>query len=106
MSSTLTDNKLTDTHLTLEDTELIGNELVKLQDTYKTAVDSMKGAKKQLDSEMSLQTPTNWELEHQTKRSNDYEVQLVKMTKDVAALRNHLPMISETCFTITVSFKA
>ena len=78
----------------------------KLQDTYKTAVESMKGAEKQLDSEKSLQTPTSWELEHQTKRSKNYEVQLVKMTKDVAALRKHVPMISESCSTIIVSYKA
>ncbi|XP_070776968.1 CD209 antigen-like protein C [Enoplosus armatus] len=90
-------NKLKDTHLTLDDTERIGNELTKLQDTYKTAIHTMTGYKKQLDSEMSRQTQTNWELEHQTKRSTDYEAQIVKMTTDIAALRSHLPMINNGC---------
>ncbi|KAF0044431.1 hypothetical protein F2P81_003589 [Scophthalmus maximus] len=63
-------NKLTDNHLTIDDTEHIENEMNKLQDTYKTAIETMKGAKKQLDSEMSRQTLTNWELQHQTKRQD------------------------------------
>ncbi|XP_044023304.1 CD209 antigen-like isoform X1 [Siniperca chuatsi] len=90
-------NQLKDTHLTLDDTERIGNELTKLQDTYKAAIKNMTGYKKQLDSELSRQTQTNWELEHQTKRSTDYQGQFVKMNKDIAALRSHLPMINDGC---------
>ncbi len=97
LSSTLTDNKLKDTYLTLDDTEHIADELAKLQETYKTAIETTKGAKKQLDKELSGQTQTNWELEHQTKRSTDYDAQIDKMKKDIEALRSHLPMISETC---------
>lgn len=102
MSPTLTDNRLTDTHLTIDDTEHIENELNKLQETYKTAIKTMKDAKKQVDSEMSRQTQTNWELEHQTKRTSDYEAQIKKITGDIASLRSHLPMIRETCLTIIV----
>lgn len=54
---------------------------------------------------MSSQTQTNWELEHQTKRSTNYDVQIDKMKTDIAALRSHLPMISETCFTIILYHK-
>ncbi|XP_042292689.1 CD209 antigen-like protein E [Thunnus maccoyii] len=90
-------NKLTDTYLTLYDTERISSKLIKLQDTYKTAIETMKGAKKELDSEMSRQTQTNWELEHQTKRSKDYEVQIDKIKKNIDAMRSHLPMINDGC---------
>uniref|UniRef100_A0A3P8RNU6 C-type lectin domain-containing protein n=1 Tax=Amphiprion percula TaxID=161767 RepID=A0A3P8RNU6_AMPPE len=90
-------NKLTDAHLTLDDTERIGKEVTTLHDTYKAAVEAIKGAKKQLDSEMGRQKQTNWEFEHQTKRSNDYEVQINKITKEIAVMRTHLPMIYDGC---------
>ncbi|XP_039992964.1 CD209 antigen-like protein C isoform X2 [Xiphias gladius] len=91
------DNKLTDTHLTADDTGRIKNELDKLQDTYKTAIKTMKGANNQLDTEMSRQTQTKWELEHQTKRTNDYEAQIEKISKDIASMRSHLKMINDGC---------
>lgn len=100
MSSTFTDNKLTDTHLTTKDIEGIRSELNNLQETYKTAIDTMKKAQKQLDSEMSRQTETNWELEHQNKRNTDYEAQIDKIKKDIASMRTHLPMIGEISFAI------
>ncbi|GAA6213654.1 uncharacterized protein LOC108892423 [Lates japonicus] len=90
-------NRLTDTHLTIDDTEHIENELNKLQETYKTAIKTMKDAKNQLDSEMSRQTQTNWELEHQTKRTNNYKAQIEKITGDLQSLRSHLPMIHDGC---------
>ncbi|XP_042357074.1 C-type lectin domain family 4 member A-like [Plectropomus leopardus] len=90
-------NKLTDTYLKLNETEHISNELAQLEGTYKTAVESTKGAKKQLDSEIGRQTPTNWELEHQTRRSKNYEEQVVKLTKDSAALRRDITMMSDGC---------
>ncbi|XP_013868242.1 CD209 antigen-like protein E [Austrofundulus limnaeus] len=90
-------NKLTDTHLILEDTERIGKELGELQGTYKTAIEAMKGAHMQLDSEMSRQQQTNWEVEHQKKRSQDYVVQIDTVTKDIANLKTHLPKITDGC---------
>ncbi|XP_062296504.1 CD209 antigen-like protein E [Scomber scombrus] len=90
-------NKLTDNHLTLDDTEQISSELLKLQDSYKTAVETMKSANKQLDSEMSRQKPTNWEFEHQKKRTEEYEVQVDKTKKDIDTMRHHLPMINDGC---------
>ncbi|XP_070698652.1 CD209 antigen-like protein E [Pempheris klunzingeri] len=90
-------NKLKDTHLTPDDTERISNELVKLQDTYKTAMESIADYKKQLDSELSRQTQTNWEAEHQTKTIKEYDVQIVKMRNDITVLRSHLPMIYNGC---------
>uniref|UniRef100_A0A3Q0RHV1 C-type lectin domain-containing protein n=1 Tax=Amphilophus citrinellus TaxID=61819 RepID=A0A3Q0RHV1_AMPCI len=97
LSSTFADNKLTDTHLTLDDTKRISKELADLQDTYKAAVETMKDARKQLDSETSRQTQTNWELEYQTKRSNDYKSQIETITKEIETMRSHLPMISNGC---------
>ncbi|XP_053191138.1 uncharacterized protein LOC128374943 [Scomber japonicus] len=90
-------NKLTDNHLTLDDMELISSELLKLQDSYKTAIETTKSAKKQLDSEISRQKPTNWEFEHQKKRTEEYEVQLEKTKKDIDAMAHYLPMINDGC---------
>lgn len=90
-------NKLKDTHLTLDDTKRIANELTELQGTYKTAIKSINNYKKQLDSETSRQTETNWEFEHQTKRSTDYEAKVVQMTKDIEELKNPQPMIQDGC---------
>ncbi|XP_070835872.1 CD209 antigen-like protein 2 isoform X1 [Chaetodon trifascialis] len=90
-------NKLKDTHLTLNDTEQINNELAKLHDAYKTALETMESYKKEMAREKSRQTQTNWESEHQTKRQKDYQVQFDKLTKDTAALRQRLPMIKEGC---------
>ncbi|KAM9708187.1 uncharacterized protein ACNS7B_000608 isoform 2-T2 [Menidia menidia] len=90
-------NNLKDTHLTAEDTERIGRELARLQEDYKTAVETMKGAQKQTDSERNSLTETNWEFEHQTKRSQDNKDQIDKMTMDIAKLRSQLQMISHGC---------
>ncbi|CAI5696769.1 unnamed protein product [Oreochromis niloticus] len=57
----------------------------------------MKDARKQLDSEMSRQTQTNWELEHQTKRSNDYKSQIEKVTKEIETMKTRLSMFSDGC---------
>lgn len=94
----LADNKLTDTHITTEDIELIASEINSVQDSYKTAISTMKGAQKQLDSELKSQTKTKWELEHQNKLKTSYEEQLDQVKKDIATMRSHLPMMSETCF--------
>nr|XP_046268894.1 C-type lectin domain family 4 member M-like [Scatophagus argus] len=90
-------NNLRDSHLTTEDIELINNEMFALQDTYKNAIKSMNNYKKQLDNEMSRQTKTNWEFEHQTKRTTDYKANIVKMTSDIAGLREHFPKIDYGC---------
>lgn len=57
---------------------------------------NMTAAQKLMDGEMSRQIETRWEYEHQTKRTKDYEVEMEKITNDVAKLRSYLPMISET----------
>uniref|UniRef100_A0A669DUT7 C-type lectin domain-containing protein n=1 Tax=Oreochromis niloticus TaxID=8128 RepID=A0A669DUT7_ORENI len=90
-------NKLTDTYFTLADTERISKELIDLQDTYKTAVERMKSTKKRLNSNISHQKLTSWELEHQTKRSNDYKSHIDKITKEIETMRSYLPMLSDGC---------
>ncbi|KAM4541868.1 uncharacterized protein PAE49_018726 [Odontesthes bonariensis] len=90
-------NNLKDTHLTLDDTESIAKELAKLQEDYKNAVETMKVAQKQKDSETNSQTETNWELEHQTKRSEINKEQIDKITKDIAKMSSHLLMLSDGC---------
>ncbi|XP_059209953.1 CD209 antigen-like [Centropristis striata] len=90
-------HKLTETNHTLNDTEFINNELSKLQDACKTATENTNSAKKQLERVMSRQKPADWELEHQKRRSKVYEVQLDKLTKELAWLRYTSPMIISGC---------
>uniref|UniRef100_A0A8C7YG46 C-type lectin domain-containing protein n=1 Tax=Oryzias sinensis TaxID=183150 RepID=A0A8C7YG46_9TELE len=89
--------KLTDAHLTSADVERIGEEVVKLQGAYHTAVESMKGAQKQLNIERDSQTETIFELDHQTKRSKDYQIQIGQLQWEVSTMRSHLPIISDGC---------
>lgn len=58
----------------------------------------MNGYKKALDSELGLQTSTKWELEHQTKRTTEYEARIAKMKADIAALKEELPKNGEQLF--------
>ncbi|XP_060938991.1 macrophage mannose receptor 1-like [Limanda limanda] len=90
-------SKLTDTHLTTDDVERIENELNKLQDTYKTAIKTMADARHQLDKEMSRQTPTNWELEHQQKIKSGYEEEIEQMTVAIASMKSQIPVLRDGC---------
>lgn len=94
-SSPLTDSKLTDGHRTITD---IGSEVAKLQASYNIAIQSRDEAKKQLAREMSEQQLTKWELEHQKRRTKDYEKQNDKIKMEIASLKSHMPMISESFF--------
>ncbi|XP_076605710.1 uncharacterized protein LOC143332254 [Chaetodon auriga] len=87
-------NRLTDGHRILMD---ISAEVVKLQATYNTAIQRRDEVKKQLAKEISEQRLTKWELEHQKKRSKDYEKQTDKLQMEIAALKSHMPMIKEGC---------
>lgn len=98
--STNTDSSLKDTHLTPEDIELISNELNNLEDTYKAAFKSTVDYKKQLDNELRGQTQSNWELEHQTKRSTDYKTNVVKITKEIADLKYRIPKTGRSCLSL------
>ncbi|KAM4723455.1 asialoglycoprotein receptor 1-like [Anableps anableps] len=90
-------SRLTETHLTPEDVETIEKDLVGLQKQYKAAVETMKAAQTQLDSEMNRQQETNWEFEHQTKRTEDYKMLIEKATQDHGKLRSQLPKITNGC---------
>ncbi|XP_035025062.1 CD209 antigen-like protein B isoform X1 [Hippoglossus stenolepis] len=90
-------SKLTDTHLTTDDVERIENELNKLQDTYTTAIKTMTDARHQLDNEMSRQTPTNWELEHQQRIKSGYEEEIDEMTVAIASMKSQLPVLRDSC---------
>ncbi|RVE57147.1 hypothetical protein OJAV_G00213480 [Oryzias javanicus] len=90
-------NKLADPHLITTDVDQIGEELDKLQEAYKTSVESIKGAQKQFIIEENSQTETNWEFEHQTRRSKDYQDQIGQFQGEISKLRSHLPIISDGC---------
>ncbi|XP_032403875.1 CD209 antigen-like protein E [Xiphophorus hellerii] len=90
-------SRLQETHLTLKDTESLGKDLVELHKQYNTAVENIYAAQKQLDGEMKSQKETKWELEHQTKRTEDYKVLIEKVTQDLGKLRSQVPKISDGC---------
>ncbi|KAI3367775.1 hypothetical protein L3Q82_026606 [Scortum barcoo] len=85
-------NNLTSGNLAIMD---IGKEVTKLQDSYNAAIQSRDEAKKQLAKEISEQQHTKWELEHQKRRSKDYERQTDRIKMEIATLESHMPMISE-----------
>lgn len=74
----------------------INKEMAKLQTTYNTAVRLRDETKKKLAKEISEQQLTKWELEHQRRRTKDYEKQADKLQIEIAALKSHMPMISES----------
>lgn len=90
-------NSLTDTHLTLDDTKSIGTEITELQETYKAALEAMKNAKKNKDAVINRQKQTQWEFEHQTRRGQEYQAQIDKITKEVERLRPHISLIGDGC---------
>lgn len=75
----------------MEDVEDIRSELNDMEASYKAAFESTNNYKKQLDSEVKDSTKIKWELEHQTKRNNDYQKNMDKITKNIALLKYQLP---------------
>lgn len=73
----------------------INRELTALQATYNAVIQSRDEAKKELAKEISEQQLTKWELEHQKRRSRDYEKQTDKIQMEMAALKSHIPMLGE-----------
>ncbi|XP_067470646.1 CD209 antigen-like protein 2 [Thunnus thynnus] len=75
----------------------ISSEVAKLQDAYNSAIQRRDEAKKQLAIELDQQQLTKWELEHQSRRTRDYEKQKDKIQTEIAVLKSHIPMIKEGC---------
>lgn len=90
--------------LTLEDVEDIRSELKDLESSYKAAFESTNNYKKQLDSELKDSTKIKWELEHQTKRNNDYQKNIDKITKNIALLKYRLSKIGTSPWSFPFSF--
>lgn len=90
-------HQVTESHLSLEETQLINSEMAKLEDTYKSAIHSMKTDEKELVSETRRELPTKWELEHLAKRNQDYKANIDHTTEEVARLRTYLPMMDKGC---------
>ncbi|XP_043999241.1 CD209 antigen-like protein E isoform X2 [Gambusia affinis] len=90
-------SSLQETHLTFKDTETLEKDLVELHKQNKTAVENIYAAQKQLDGEIKSQKETKWELEHQTKRTEDYKVLIEKVTQDLGKLRAQVTKISGGC---------
>lgn len=91
--SPYTDRKLTDGDRTVMD---ISSEVSKLQASYNTAIQRRDEAKKQLAQAISEQQLTKWELEHEKRRTKDYEKQTDRIRMEIAALKSHMPMMSES----------
>ncbi|XP_024132273.1 C-type lectin domain family 4 member M [Oryzias melastigma] len=75
----------------------IGNEFTKVQGSYNAALQSREAAKEQLEKEIKHQRITKWELDHQLRRTKDYEKQTEKLQLEIATLKSHLPMLKEGC---------
>ncbi|XP_038585553.1 uncharacterized protein LOC119910830 [Micropterus salmoides] len=75
----------------------ISSEMAKLQAIYNTAIQRRDEIKNQLAREISGQQLTKWELEHQKRRSKDYEKRIDKIRMEIAALKSHMPMMKEGC---------
>lgn len=90
-SLTFTDSDLKETHLTLSETESLADDLKKLHNSYKDAIESMSKSKKDLDRELSAQTVTQWELDHESKRSTDYVETIAQMKMDIVTLQERIP---------------
>ncbi|XP_035024558.1 C-type lectin domain family 4 member M [Hippoglossus stenolepis] len=87
-------NQLTGGQQTIKD---IQSEVAKLQDGYNAAIQERIDAKKQLDRELGEQQQIKWELEHQTKRSKDYEKQIHRIEDEVSELKSIIPLFSMGC---------
>ncbi|XP_035024556.2 CD209 antigen-like [Hippoglossus stenolepis] len=75
----------------------IHSEVAKLQDGYNAAIQERIDAKKQLDRELGEQQRLKWEIEHQTKRSKDYEKQIHRIQDEVSELKSIIPLLSMGC---------
>lgn len=86
------DNKLTSGQRTVRD---FSRELVKLQNSYNSAIQRRDDAKKELAEELNSQRMQRWETEHLVKREKDYKEQLDKLHLEIVGLKSHLPMLGE-----------
>ncbi|XP_061599042.1 C-type lectin domain family 4 member M-like [Cololabis saira] len=75
----------------------LAGEVAKLQASYNAAIHRREDAKEQLAREIGKQAVTRWELEHQTRRKEDYERVIEKTQIEIATLKSHIPMIKEGC---------
>lgn len=74
----------------------ISGEVSKLQASYNMAIQRRDEAKKQLAQAISEQQLIKWELEHEKRRTKDYEKQTDRIRMEIAALKSHMPMMSES----------
>lgn len=87
-----TDNKLTSGQRTVRD---FSRELIKLQDSYNSAVQRRDDAKKELAKEHISQQLQRWEMEHLDKREKDYRKLVDKLHLEIIGLKSHMPMLGE-----------
>ncbi|XP_076017671.1 uncharacterized protein LOC143009547 [Genypterus blacodes] len=90
-------SKLTDGHFMSEDVSHINEELIRLQNDYKIATESMRYAYKQMSKEIRKHQVSKWELDHQKKRKTDSEELNTKLQRDNTELETHLKMSDEGC---------
>lgn len=69
--------------------------MAKLQDAYNIAVQRRDDLKKELAKTLSDQQLTKWQLEHQSRRSKDYQKDTEKFRMEIAGLKAKKPMIGE-----------
>ncbi|XP_008335870.1 C-type lectin domain family 4 member M-like isoform X2 [Cynoglossus semilaevis] len=87
-------NELTSEQRALLD---INSELAKLQQKYNTVIKNRDEMKQQLEREIKEQQRTQWELQHQSRRTNSYEQLISKAQMEIATLKSYIPMVEEGC---------
>ncbi|KAM4625324.1 uncharacterized protein ACJ7VT_003780 isoform 2-T2 [Polymixia lowei] len=90
-------NKLRDGHLPLNGLTHISNELNKLKENERIALQTIDEAKRQLATEIRQQELAKWELEHQKRRGHDYNEQIGTILEENAALQSRVALIKEGC---------
>lgn len=100
-----TDHKLTDSFLRLNNTEHITSEHNNLKHNYSVAAQVIIRYKEQLIFEQRQMKQSDWELNHQERRSKDYETKMDEVIVETEYLRYRFPMIGETRFNSPAHYK-
>lgn len=85
---------LTDRERNIKD---INAEVARLQQTYKTAIDTKIELKKKLAKENIRQQHIKWEFDHEKLKNVDYQKESQRLLTAITGLRSHMPLLMDGC---------
>lgn len=85
---------LTDRERIIKD---INAEVSKLQQAYKTAIETKIKLQKELTEEAIQQKQSKWELDHQKTRIADYKTESESLLTYITRLKSQIPLLEEGC---------